>query len=171
MYMMREKELRECALPNVSFVAENCVSIPESSCSSKSSCDVRMFGLVFPDDECFVIINKGSSPLSITIRLNNFFDRPRYYGTVFTLFFGVVGSLAILANVAWQFYTIIIAPVNRHHEPVKVKRDDPVKRRDDVESDSSASATATGASAVRAAWYQKIMSKLRPTQVANGHIA
>ncbi|PNH07829.1 hypothetical protein TSOC_005659, partial [Tetrabaena socialis] len=47
---------------------------------------------------------------------------PRFYGTIFTILITVIGSLAILGNVAYQFYTIILAPVSKHAESVKVKR-------------------------------------------------
>ncbi len=88
---------------------------------------------------------------------------------MFTIFFGAVGGLAIVANVAWQFYTIIISPINKHAEPVKVKRDDPIGKKDIEASDSSGSGAGAGAgggaaaAASRAGWYQKIISKLRPS--------
>ncbi|GIL91087.1 hypothetical protein Vretimale_9502 [Volvox reticuliferus] len=170
MYMMRQSQLQGCALPNVTFVAENCKTIPESSCNSNATCNLRLFGLVFPDDSCFVIINNKAKTLQVSIKVNNFFDRPRYYGTVFVIFFSVVGGLAIISNVAWQFYSIIVAPVSRHHEPIKVKREDPIKK--DVESVSSVtSATTSGAVPVRIGWYQRIMTKLRPMQEIGGHKA
>ncbi|EFJ45056.1 hypothetical protein VOLCADRAFT_94804 [Volvox carteri f. nagariensis] len=182
-YMTRQTVLEECALSpdaDITYAGENCTPIPESSCSSKATCSVRLFGLVFPDDSCLIMINNKNSAINATVQINNFFDRPRYFGTVFVLFFAVVGGLAVVSNVAWQFYNIIIAPVNRHHEPVKVKREDPIKK--DLESDSSGpssgSAGGGGAAAARPGWYQnatvffpKILAKLRPTQQSNGHKA
>ncbi|KAG2496137.1 hypothetical protein HYH03_005740 [Edaphochlamys debaryana] len=123
---MRQNELESCALPNVSWISDRCLSIPESSCSGRRTCNVRVFGLVFPDPACLVIINNNKdNDVIVTVQAQNFFDSPRYYGTVFVLFFTIVGGMAILANVAYQFYTIIVAPVGKHQEQIKIKRDEP----------------------------------------------
>ncbi|PNH07847.1 hypothetical protein TSOC_005661 [Tetrabaena socialis] len=47
----------------------------DSTCSNKRSCALRLFGLVFPDETCFVIINNRAGANVATIQLNNFFDR------------------------------------------------------------------------------------------------
>ncbi len=90
---------------------------------------------------------------------------PRYYGTVFTLFFTIVGGGAILANVVWQFYTIIVAPVNKHskHPPAHSK---PALTPQDSRSYPDAEATRTESSPAaksQPSMYQKLLGILRPT--------
>lgn len=91
------------------------------------------------------------------------------------LIFTIFGGLAIIANVAWQFYTIIIAPITKQHHPVKVKRDETIEKPD-VESESAPITTtvdgaANGVASRAIGWYQKIMRKLRPERVYSGHVA
>ncbi|GFR39631.1 hypothetical protein Agub_g97, partial [Astrephomene gubernaculifera] len=107
MFLMRREQVEGCALNNVTWVGDRCLTVPDSSCSGKKTCDIRVFGLVFPDDVCLVIINNKGSNIVAKVQAWNYFDRPRYYGTCFVLMFTVAGSLAILANVGYQVYTII----------------------------------------------------------------
>ncbi|PNW88638.1 hypothetical protein CHLRE_01g038200v5 [Chlamydomonas reinhardtii] len=134
MFLMRQDELEGCALANVTRVGDDCKMIPESSCGSRKTCDIRVYGLVFPDPTCFVIINNRGSDIIATVQVYNFYDSPRYYGTVFTLFFTIVGGLAIVANVTYQFYHIILAPVGKHSEPIKVKRASAMARDEEREA-------------------------------------
>ncbi len=52
------------------FAAASACSSPraESSCSGKRTCDVRVFGLVFPDPVCFVIINNRNTDIVATMQ-------------------------------------------------------------------------------------------------------
>lgn len=89
---------------------------------------------------------------------------PRYYGTVFTLFFTIVGGGAILANVAWQFYAIIVAPVNKHHQhrPAQAK---PALTPQDSRAYPDAEPTKTESSPPaksQPSMYQKLLGILRP---------
>ncbi|GFR48513.1 hypothetical protein Agub_g10406 [Astrephomene gubernaculifera] len=120
-FFMRKKDLVGCAIPQLATV-ENCPVLPESSCSGKKTCSVRMFGLVLYDETCFVIINNKAGAIVGTLQVNNFYDRPRYYGTVFTVLITVIGGLGIIGTVAYQFYTIIMAPVSKYREPLRPKR-------------------------------------------------
>ena len=46
----------------------------ESSCGSRKTCDIRVYGLVFPDPTCFVIINNRGSDIIATVQVYNFYD-------------------------------------------------------------------------------------------------
>ena len=80
------------------------------------------------------------------------------------LFFTIVGGLAIVANVSWQFYKIIIAPVNKHTEPIAIKRHyDPIP--EETEAGLNGSTVKSGPRA----WDQNVINKLKPkasTQVS-----
>ncbi|KAG2448550.1 hypothetical protein HYH02_006441 [Chlamydomonas schloesseri] len=165
MFLMRQDEVEGCALSNVTRVGDDCKTIPESSCGSRKRCNVRVFGLVFPDPTCFVIINNRGSDIIATVQVYNFYDSPRYYGTVFTLFFTIVGGLAIVANVTWQFYTIIVAPVSKHSEPIKVKRASAMARDAEREAASQLTMALNPDAAERgekkAGLYDKIVGALK----------
>ncbi|KXZ44584.1 hypothetical protein GPECTOR_65g202 [Gonium pectorale] len=120
-WMMRKSVLEECAIPNLATV-ENCPTVPETSCTGKKTCDVRGFALVFHDEMCLIVINNKAGAIVGTVRVNNFYDRPRYYGTCFVVLITVLGLMAVLANVAWQFYKIIISPVSKYREPLRPHR-------------------------------------------------
>ncbi|KAG2489553.1 hypothetical protein HYH03_012004 [Edaphochlamys debaryana] len=121
-WLVRQQVLDDCFIPNIGTL-ENCPVVPESSCSKKKTCNVRIFGLVFEDPGCIVILNNGVNPFKASVQVNNYYDRPRYYGTVFTIIFCVCGFSAILIKLGYDFYTGCATPVNaKHTESVKVKR-------------------------------------------------
>ncbi|KXZ55247.1 hypothetical protein GPECTOR_3g387 [Gonium pectorale] len=167
MFLMRRNMLETCALENVTWVGDRCKTVPESSCSNKKTCDVRVFGLVFPDDLCFVMINNRASSLVATVQVNNFYDRPRYYGTCFVLIFTIAGGLAILANVGWQFYTIIIAPVGKHTAQVQVKLEQ--AQADPERAAATAVAPSAPAAPGKAGLYEKLIGHLRSSRDVKHH--
>ncbi len=66
---------------------------------------MRTFGLVFPDEICFVVINNSTRTIWASIQVNNFFDRPRFYGTIFTILIAAVGLCGVLAQMGYQVHS------------------------------------------------------------------
>ncbi|KAG2437815.1 hypothetical protein HXX76_005435 [Chlamydomonas incerta] len=120
-WLYRKDVIQSCVIPNLKTF-ETCPVLPESACSKARTCSVRTFGLVFEDEICLVIVNNRSSNMVATIQYNNSFDSPRYYGTVFTILFCVVGFSLVLLRLGYDFYTGCKEPVSKHHEPVRIAR-------------------------------------------------
>ncbi len=54
-----------------------CAFVPsptESTCSGSRKCSMRMFGLVFPDEMCMVVINSKGSDILASVQAWNFYD-------------------------------------------------------------------------------------------------
>lgn len=46
----------------------------ESTCSGGRKCSMRMFGLVFPDEMCMIVINSKGSDILASVQAWNFHD-------------------------------------------------------------------------------------------------
>lgn len=111
--LMRQHELTGCAIPGLT-ASGTCPVIPESTCTA-AKCNLRTFGLAFPDPICLLLVNNKASSTVVSLRINNYYDSPRYYGTVFSILLLILGSLYILGTVGRQLYVGIITPPG--HKP------------------------------------------------------
>ncbi|EFJ47519.1 hypothetical protein VOLCADRAFT_91919 [Volvox carteri f. nagariensis] len=173
-WMIRKSVLLDCVLPNLATV-ENCPTVPETSCTSKKSCAVRTFGLVFADETCLMVINNKASAIVATIKVNNWYSSSRYYGTVFTVVLAVAGLTGVLSNVAFQLTSagrsLLIQPAymyTRCKSPVGKPRPH-VKREDELTQvvslvDDDPKSAAAAVPVHRSSWYKKLLFSFRSKQ-------
>ncbi|GLI64848.1 hypothetical protein VaNZ11_008231 [Volvox africanus] len=151
-WMIRKSKLQTCVLANLSVV-ENCPTVPETSCTSKHSCTVRSFGLVFADEMCLMVINNKAGAIVGTIQVNNWFSRPRLLGSAFTILIAVVGLLGVISTVAYQMYSRCKAPVGKPRP--HVKREDEMTPVTSFTDDLKSSAAVP---VHRPTWYSKVFA-------------
>ncbi|GIL76361.1 hypothetical protein Vretimale_5922 [Volvox reticuliferus] len=155
-WMIRKSKLLECVLTNLTGV-ENCPTVPETSCTSKKSCTVRSFGLVFSDEMCLMVINNKAGAIVGTIQVNNWFSRPRLFGSVFTVIIAVVGLSLVLATVGYQMYSRCKAPVGKPRP--HIRREDEMTPVTSFTDDLKSSAAVP---VHRPTWYSKLLFGLSP---------
>jgi hypothetical protein len=109
-YMMRDDELFDCQIPKANSTessghSSDCITLYASECGPVGACEGLVLGYAFTGETCMVAENRNQTEsVTFSIQVFQYYDSPRYYGTVFSIIFTILLLGGVVAHVGHTCY-------------------------------------------------------------------